>query len=106
MGRFELAALGDRLAVGSDNPLSDIKASAVALGKSEGDEHFVAFRGRAQPIGFRAVVAERVVKIARYKAAHDRPSGRAEPDPPRIAGYPGLRECDETRAGHAGLIDQ
>ena len=35
MGRPQLAALGDGLAVGTDQPLRDIEAAAVALGQSD-----------------------------------------------------------------------
>ena len=85
MCRPQLAALGDGLAVGADQPLRDVKAAAVALRQPEHDIHLVPLRGVAQLFSLRAVIAQRIVEIARDEAAHDRPGRRAEPDPPGIA---------------------
>src|ERR1700722_13491294 len=64
VGRAELAALGDGLAVRADQPLRDVETAAVALRQSDhGGEFCLAYR-RAQFLGLRAVVRQRVVEIA------------------------------------------
>src|SRR6516162_1100759 len=103
---LKLAPLGYGFAVRADNPLRNIKAAAVAFRKPEHDYDFVALGRGPQPLRLRAVVAKRIVEIARDEAAHDRPSRRAEPDPPGIAGYPGLRESDQAGSGGGGIVHQ
>ena len=106
VGRLELAALEGRLAVRADAPLRNIKAAPVALRDADDDVHLVSLGGLAQFVGRRIVVAQGIVEIARDKSPRDRPRGRAEPNPPGVAGDPGFREGDQARARSARFIDQ
>ena len=98
MGRPQLAALGDGLAVGADQPLRDIKAAAVAFGQAEHRGQLGALDGAADLLGLRAVIRERIVEIALHEAAADRPGRRAKPDLPRISGNEGLGKRDQLGA--------
>src|SRR6202008_2254462 len=92
---LELAALRNCFAVRPDDPLRDIKAAAVALRQAKRDIHLVAPGGVPQPFGFRPAILQRVVEIARYETAHDRPGRSAEPDPPWVTGKPGFQKRDQ-----------
>ena len=62
MGRPQLAALGDGLAVGADQPLRDIEAAAVAFGQAEHGGQLGALHGVADLLGLRAVKASELSK--------------------------------------------
>ena len=106
MGRPQFPALRNGFAVGADQPLRDIKTAAVAFGQPEHGGQLGALHGVADLFRLRAVERERIVKIALYKAAADRPGRRAEPDLPRISGNEGLGKRDQLRALRRSLLDQ
>ncbi len=56
MGRPQLAALGDGLAVGTDQPLPHIEAAAVAFGDADHRGELGAFDGLADFLGLRTVI--------------------------------------------------
>ena len=106
MGRPQLAALCDGLAVRPDQPLRQIKTAAVALGQAEhGGELCLAY-GVAQPLGLRTVIGQRIVEIALHEAAADRPGRRVHPDVPGVAGDEGLRKGDQLGALLGRVPDQ
>src|SRR6202034_4463596 len=86
MGRPELAAFGDGLAIGTDQPLAYVEAAAVAFGYADDRGELRAFHGFANFFCLRAVIRQRVVEIALHEAAADRPGGSSKPDLPRISG--------------------
>src|SRR5260221_12262765 len=95
MGRPQLAALGDGLAVGTVQPLPHIAAAAVAFGHADDRGQLGALHGFANFLGLRALVGQRVVEIALHEAAADRPGGSSQPDLPRISGNEGLWKRDQ-----------
>ena len=56
VGRPQLAALGDGLAVGTDQPLPHIEAAAVAFGHADDRGQLGALHGLANFFGLRAVI--------------------------------------------------
>src|SRR5207302_1943990 len=71
MGRPQLAALCDGLAIGPDQPLREIEAAAVAFGQAEHRRQLCLAYDFAQLLGLRAVIGERIVEIALHEAAAD-----------------------------------
>src|SRR3954447_7319037 len=76
MGRPQLAAFCDGLAVRPDQPLRQIETAAVALGQTEYGSELGLAHGVAQPLGLRTVIRKRIVEIALHEAAADRPGRR------------------------------
>ena len=66
--------------------------------------HAIARRGFGKRPVLVAADFDGIVEIAADEL--HAPGRGAEPDPPRIAGNPGLRECYQLDAFGAGLVDQ
>jgi hypothetical protein len=102
--RLELAARMDDLAAGVDEHLPHVEAASGALADAEAHVDAVLGRGGPHPPERLRADDERVLEVALHEL-HP-PGGGAEPDPPRVAGDPGLGEGDEVGAARRGLADE
>src|SRR3982074_694711 len=106
MGRPQFAALGDGLAIGTDQPLPHIKAAAVAFGHANYCSELCGLHGLTDFFGLRAVIGQRIVEIALDEATPDRPGRSSKPDLPGISGNEGLGKRDQLRTLRGSLLDQ
>jgi len=104
MGRLELAPPCDRLTVGTIDPLAHIERAASPLRDAENRRQVVAFGSIAQRLVLRTVDLDGVFEIPADKL--HAPGRSAEPDPPGIAGDPGLGKGNDVDALRTGLVDQ
>src|SRR4029077_2062343 len=105
MGGPKLATFGDGFPVGTNQPLGDVEAAAIALRKTEHHGDLVVPRRVGDFLGERTIVAQGIVEVALDEALRDRPRRRSHPDVPGIARNPGFREGNQFRALFCGFLD-
>src|SRR5947209_2778939 len=101
VGRLELPALEEDFPGVADERLAEVEGPTVYLGKAYHDVDIGFCRNRGQRCEFGTVCLERVRVIARNELHASRRC--PQPQPPRIAGDPDLRECEQLCAGGACL---
>ena len=93
VSRPQLATIGNNLAVGIDEALSEVQRTARLLAEAENYVHIVPLSRFSYGSKLGPLNRQRVIVIGLHKL--HTPYLRAQPGPIRITGYPRFGECEE-----------